>query len=222
MKNKRYEQLLKLQRQYHQTNQWRLSSGALFIPHSYTEMRQDGLSWWDDVGFILNGRRVIVWWQHPRHLYVNAIEEQAWVEAGPSPKDDWLFEGAQKNYRKVGASRKKIISYTSRESSDAQNKYYESLRSIRDGLMLTGIDAEIELSSKIERLSWAMGLSLVAPVEVRNETEIAELATIARRIMLRQTTLDAEFGKYGYGRSDWLQEQVLRNPPDSLLSHAVI
>lgn len=36
--------------------------GGLFIPHEHPECKANKLSWCDDVGFILNGRRVIVSW----------------------------------------------------------------------------------------------------------------------------------------------------------------
>lgn len=60
MKDPRQERLGRLQREYHRHHPWRLGPGGLFVPHSYAEVKPDALSWWDDVGFILNGRRVIV------------------------------------------------------------------------------------------------------------------------------------------------------------------
>ncbi|OIN92145.1 MAG: hypothetical protein AUJ20_08585 [Comamonadaceae bacterium CG1_02_60_18] len=206
MKNTRLELLRRLQRQYHQHHPWRLSQGGLYVPHSYAEMTPESLSWWDDVGFILNGRRIIVWWQHPRYVYANAIEEQAWQEAGPGPQDNWLTEGATKNYRKVGRSRKKLVSYTCRKPSAQQRQHYDVLRDIENRLKADGIDFDVTPSWKWERLSWAMGVSLVAPMEVRNADEVAVLASLARRLVLGQTTLAAEFPGYRFGRADWLLE----------------
>lgn len=104
MKDPRQERLGRLQREYHRSHQWRLGPGGLFVPHSYAEVKPDALSWWDDVGFILNGRRVIVWWRHPRYVYHDALEEQASEQAGEFPFDDWLMKGAIPSYRKVGRS----------------------------------------------------------------------------------------------------------------------
>lgn len=207
MKNARFERCGRMQRQYHRHHQWRLSRGGLFIPHSYTETKPDSLSWWDDVGFILNGRRVIVWWRHPRHVYSDAIEDQSCMEAGEDPGDDWLFEGSTKNYKRVGLSRKKIASYTSRQPSDEQQRYYDNLQAIRERLIVEGVDHEVQASWKRERLNWADGISLVAPMEVRNETELAAIAHLARRLILGQTTLDAEFPGYRFGKTEWLCEQ---------------
>lgn len=208
MKIARLERLRRLQHQYHQFHPWRLSQGGLFIPHSYVNMNPDSLSWWDDVGFILNGRRVIVWWRHPRHVYADALEAQSWLEAGDGPQDNWLTEGATKNYRRVGRSRKKLVSYSIREPSAEQQQHYDLLRDILKRLTDEGIDLDVSISWKWERLTWAMGVGLVAPLEVRNEGELASVANLARRLILGKTTLKAEFPGYGYGRTDWLREQV--------------
>ena len=210
VKNARFEKFGRMQRQYHRHHPWRLSQGGLFIPHSYAETKSDGLSWWDDVGFILNGRRVIVWWQHPRQIYSDAIDDQSREEAGDNPGDNWLSDGSTTNYRRVGKSRKKIVSYTSRQPSQEQRKYYDTLRENRERLSRDGIDFEVTTSWKRERLSWATGVSLVVPLEVRNETELALVAKLARRLMLGQTTLEAEFPGYRFGKTDWLHEQDLR------------
>lgn len=52
MKNRHFEQLGRKMREFHRHHPWRLHDG-LFIPHAYKE--PCALSWWDDVGFILNG-----------------------------------------------------------------------------------------------------------------------------------------------------------------------
>ena len=209
MKIPRLERLARLQREYHRSNPWRLSQGGLYIPHSYSNMAPDDLSYWDDVGFILNGRRIIVWWQHPRYVYANQIEEMAYKEVGEGPKNDRLFEGGTKNYKRVGRSRKKLVSYTSREPSSAQREHYDLLRQATARLSNEGIDFEVAASWKWERLNWAMGVSLVAPIEVRNEVELASVAHLARRLILRQCELKDEFPAYRYGRDHWLEEQIL-------------
>jgi hypothetical protein len=211
MKNTKRERLARMQRQYHRSHPWRLSQGGLFIPHSYAETPPNSLSWWDDVGFILNGRRVIVWWRHPRQVYADALDEQSWQEAGEGPQDDWLTTGITKNYRRVGTSRKKIVSYTSRQPSAEQRLHDDRLRAIRERLTTEGIALEVLPSWTRDRLTWAMGVSLVAPLDVRNEYELASVARLARHLILAKTTLDAEFPGYCYGRNDWLREQGAQN-----------
>lgn len=207
MKIPRLENLRRMQRQYHQSNPWRLSQEGLYIPHVYTETMPDDLSWWDDVGFILNKRRIIVWWQHPRYVYANAIEDLAWKEVGNGPQDNWFTEGATKNYKKVGKSRKKIVSYTCRQPSEEQRQHYNLHRDVEKRLKSEGIDLDVQTSWKWERLSWAMGVSLIAPLDVRNEVELAAVAVLARKLILGKTTLQSEFLGYHFGRAEWLKEQ---------------
>lgn len=206
-KSKHKQKLLRhLQRQYHRHHPWRLE-GGLYIPHAYDETSPKDVSWGDDVGFIQGKRRIMVWWEHPRLVYANAIDEQSYLEAGEIPHDNWLTENLQKNYRKVGASRKKIVSYTCREPSAEENLYHERLKNIRERISAEGIDLDVPLSLKQEDLTWGVGISLVAPIEVRNEKELAVLANLARRLLLQQTTLASEFPGYRYGREEWLKER---------------
>lgn len=136
MKNRHYEILRHRMRQYHRDHQWRLEDG-LFIPHTYPGDRF--LSWWDDVGFILNGRRIMVWWIHPRMKYADAIEEMAWKEAGDPPmRGADLFESTEKQWVKVGRSRKKVVSYRSAPTPEAQKNYYERLRVIEERISRRG------------------------------------------------------------------------------------
>ena len=214
MKNPKQEMFKRMQRQYHRCNPWQLQKGGLYIPYSYSKTKPDSLSWWDDVGFILNGRRVIVWWEHPRQLYADAIDKCAWKEAGDGPQDNWLTEGSTKNYKQVGASRKKIVSYTSRDPSAEQSQYYDQLDIIHQRLKTEGIEMDIVPSFRVERLNWAMGVSLVAPMEVRNAHELAKVAVLAKRLLLQQTTMDREFPDYCYSRNDWLQEQEISQRTD--------
>ncbi|GAB1386931.1 hypothetical protein MASR1M59_20790 [Melaminivora sp.] len=210
MKDHRQERLGRLQREYHRNHPWRLGPGGLFVPHSYAEIKPDALSWWDDVGFILNRRRVIVWWRHPRDLYRTAIEELGHEQAGEFPFGDWLTQGAIPNYRKVGRSRKKIVSYTCRPPSEASCAYFQRLRALEQELSAQGIDCDVRPSSKRKRLSWATGLGLVAPLEVRNVQELAAVADLARRLLVGHTTLDQEFPGYCFTKESWLSEAAAR------------
>jgi hypothetical protein len=207
MKNRKQEKLRLMQRQYHQRHPWNLERNGLYIPHSYKEVLPDALSWWDDVGFILRKRRVFVCWQHPRCVYLDAIEEQCWLEAGDYPQGDSLFDRAKKNYRKVGASRKKVESYTLGEPSTEEKQYFKRFNNIYKRISTAGIDLEVYPSMQQENFTWAVGVNLVAPIEVRNENDVANLASLARRLMLKQTTLESEFPDYRYSKTEWLKEQ---------------
>lgn len=107
----------------------------------------------------------------------------------------------------LAKSRTKVVSYTSRRPSAEQDAYYEHLLTVRQQIEAEGIDLEVSLSWKRERLNWATGVSLIVPFEVRNEEELGQVAALAKRLLLGQTTLQNEFLKYRYGKTDWLREQ---------------
>jgi hypothetical protein len=90
--------------------------------------------------------------------------------------------------------------------------YYERLREHEEKLSLEGIECEVHASLRRERLDWATGVSLIAPLEVRNETELALVADLARRLLLGRTRLEEEFPNYRYGKSDWIAESDQRRP----------
>ena len=71
----------------------------------------------------------------------------------------------------------------------------------------SGQEKSVKPSRRWERLSWAMGVSLVAPLDVRNEKEVATVAHLARDLVLRKTTLDQEFPRFVYDRANWLRDQ---------------
>ena len=211
MKQPHLEHLARRMREHHRHHPWRLSAGGLYIPHAYHDMKPDDLSHWDDVGFILNGRRFMVWWQHPRYVYATAIEELAWsqqeAEFGQVPERDWLFKGATTLYKQVGKSgtRKKPIGSRSQQTPEATQRYYDQLDERIAALRQQGIDREVRPSWTWRRYLRCMGINLVAPVEVRNEQELAQLAQLARQLVLRQTTLAERFPG-AYTRADWLRE----------------
>ena len=103
----------------------------------------------------------------------------------------------------VGRSgkRKKLSSYTSRAPSEAQTQHYAKLRQIEERLARDGIALEVGASWKWQRLYWAMGVSLVAPLEVRNEQELAQVARLARALILQKTSLTREFPGFVYDRA---------------------
>lgn len=207
VKNRHYERRLRQMRQYHKHHPWRLD-GGLFIPHIYPRTRK--LSWSDDVGFILNRRRVMVWWRHPRCVYRDAIEQSAFdrVPLPTTPRDFAL--PSKKIWRKMDRSRMKAVSEMRRDWPHDWTSYFDEVNRLEDELMETGIDLDVRPSMRIELLNWAVGVNLVAPVEVVTKDDIRSLAALARRLVKRETTIETEFPGYVYGRLQWLAESELR------------
>lgn len=209
MKNSTQERLRIQMQQYHRNHPWRLEDG-LFVPHAYPEPFSE-LSWWDDVGFILNGRRVMVWWVHPRMKYKDQIEDKACQEAGDPPdRDSDIFGPSEKQWKKVGRSRKKVVCYRTMPPHEARQDYYAKLLAIEKRMESEGIDFVARPSMSIQRLSWCTGVELCLPIEVRNRQDIQSLAGLVRRLVKRETQLANEFPEYRYGKQDWLAESDAR------------
>lgn len=209
MKNPNQERLGRLMRQYHRKHPWRLEDG-LRIPHAYPKPRV--LSWWDDVGVVLNGRRVMVWWVHPRMAYSDAIDEWVSREAGEPPLP--LFDSSQRrvvNWKKVGRSRKKSLGYTYFKTPDPHPEYTANHKAIEARMFLEGIDCLVRPSMLVKRESWGMGIELCMPVDVRTEAEARAMAMFTKRLVKGETTLAQEFPGYQYGQAEWVAEVSLRD-----------
>lgn len=215
MKNRHFEYMRRKMREYHRHHPWRLD-GGLFIHHEYPHGKANKLSWWDDVGFILNGRRVIVNWLHPRRAYLDAIEQQAFDDV-PAPSTPSTFEKflsgqepGTKHWRKLGRSRKKVVGERMPKTADEWVAFYDAVNERQDELERAGIDLDVVPSMRVGLCSTATTVDLVAPVEIRSEDEIRALAMLAKRLLKRETSVAAEWPGYSYGRDAWLLEAELR------------
>jgi hypothetical protein len=77
MKNNYEENLKKSANRYHCNARNANFIKGLLQFHQYDPERSSTLSWWEDVGFILNDYRVIVKWVHPRHEFLDQMQSEA-------------------------------------------------------------------------------------------------------------------------------------------------
>lgn len=220
MKNHQLELRRRLARQYHRNKRGNHFEHGILIRHDYGGFDPNELSWWDDVQFILGGLRVTVAWQHPRHVYQDMIEDAAMkaVHHLYEKIDGGLFDRAEKTYKKVGRSRKKVQSYTTTRRPGEQ-EWFDALRTEEARL---GMEAEfsVEPSFKVKILDWCRFVEIVAPVEVHNVAELRALADLVRRILKGETTLRQEFPGYVYGKAQWVGEGLAERQL-SVVSHRV-
>ena len=204
MKNLHQERLRQRAKIYHRSHAFGVDESGLYTRHVFENERH--LSWWQDLGFILNDRRVMVWWTHPRQQYCDAIKDEVWKAAGEMPGDiDDLF-AADPNYKRVGRSRKKIVTYTSRPTPKATAEFYDRVSALREQLEATGIEQIITPSIEIGHYGWCTGVDLCVPMEVCTHADGVALIALARRLLTRQTTCAIEFPAFKYGQTEWLSE----------------
>lgn len=203
MKNKRIERMRRTMRDFHRNNQWKLD-GGLFIPHVYPS--SGSLSWWDDVGFIQGGRRVMVWWVHPRMKYADAIEQRAVEIAGPPPIESLALQRMQDRPTcQIGGKQPYGLGL-----SDRLIEYFDKVSAIEARLRDEGIDHVVLPSLKISLHPWGMGMDLCGSVEIREQADIRNLATIARCLIKREIQLVEAFPLVSYSKDDWMREADLR------------
>ena len=130
MRNKFIERQKIRARQYHRQKCDNFSDGII-ARHLYDQMRPDTLTFWDDAVFIVNDYRVALSWTHPWAHYKELIEEEARNRTENQRPDVDLFANAVPNYKRVGRSRKKIVSSTC-SSDDRMRAYYDLLMVVVD------------------------------------------------------------------------------------------
>ena len=193
MKNPRYERFRILMRQFHRNHPWRLTNG-LFIPHAYPDPNEYSL--WDDVGFILNGRRVMVWWVHPRAKYLDEIARRAYEEAGTMPEDTAPWND-EKRCKRVGRSRKRVVTYRTQCWSEQMKAYFEQVDVIEERLSREGIDYEVCPSMVVRRYQWGIGVELCVPMKVRGIEGVQSLAELAGKLIRKRAPLEEAFHANG-------------------------
>jgi hypothetical protein len=214
MKNRRIEKMHLGMRAHHRQYPWHLTDG-LYFPHTYTSPRVSSGS--DDVGFILNRRKVMVWWTHPRTKYLDAINTQAMLDAGPAPDEPICNEPIEKRWKRVGRSRKKVTAYRTQSFSEAFSAYFDQVDTIEDRLRAEGIDHVVRPSISVRWYRWGIGVDLCIPIEVRNLEEAHNLASLAKNLLKRRCSITEVFPSHAYGREAWLGESAVH--PDSQSFH---
>ena len=208
MKNPSLERLRIQARQYHRHHTWELEEGGIHARHAYQPERV--LSWWGDYGFVLNGRRVMIWWVHPRMKYADEIRDRAWQEAGPPPDESDGLLDTKTIWRNVGRSRKKILAHQSSPTPDAWRTYYDLVSAHETRLRNEGIVFEVVPSMRVQIFNWCTGIDLCIPMETRNHHEACALVLLTKELLKRETPMAEAFPSYQYGLADWLAESADR------------
>ncbi len=222
MKNRFIEDRKHRAKLYHQNTRGDQFTDGIIVRHLYHDMTPETLTFWDDAVFIVNDYQVALGWTHPRDRYKSLVEEEARRRvAYLHPKSD-LFGEATANYKKLGRSRKKVVSWTEKPTTDEWRSYFDLLEET-ERLVGQEVAFEVRPFMNVSWCSWCKGLSLCAPFEVRSESDLLELTHIARRLVKRQSSLIDEFGDHVYHQADWLADcKTLEEQNQSNLSiHAM-
>ena len=206
MKNKYFE--IKRRKQREALSKYRDGSlvDGVSIFHLYEEERKNELTYWDDFSILLANRRLMVWFVHPRMAYSDACKELAYKKVEhlyPSRRNDLLE--TTKVYKKVGNSRKKASGYSTLGFSDIFKNWCEEYDKAEKRISLES-DIIIKPNFTLESTSWAQGINLVIPEEIRSASRVVDVAKLAKKLYKNETNLQELYGDYQYSREDWVRE----------------
>jgi hypothetical protein len=220
MINKFIEQQKIRARQYHRQKCSNFTDGIISY-HLYDQMKPDTLTFWDDAVFIVNDYRVSLSWTHPRLHYQELIEEEARHRTEGQRPDFDVFTNAVSNYKRIGQSRKKLVSPTF-TSDDRMRPYFDLLKAT-ESVVEKEVPFIVEPFMKIKWHDWAKGMELCLPFEVRSVRDLKALTDIARKLVMRKTTLYDLCGDSVYTQADWLRDSKIMqaDQQNSFFSHAV-
>lgn len=150
---------------------------GIYVPHLYDGTKK--LAYWDDFGFKLGKQWVSTAWTHPRLNLNDHIEDIAHIMAEKiSPfKSGAMLSNLTPNYRKLGRSRKKIISKTWNLSDN--DEYFENYNRIRLELLQGkhGMDFHVPTTKfKVKQQSYGKFVDITTPVELLDDTDIIQYA----------------------------------------------
>ncbi len=220
MKTPSFERRRLAARLYHRNRSRDQFEGGILVRHVYDDRDPERLSWWDDVQFIRGKMRINVAWRHPRSVYQDLIEEAASVVVEPLYEkiEGNLFGGDVKLYKQVGRSRKKISGYRMVDRPGVR-EWIDALRA-EEARLSREAEFTVRTSFDVEQLDWCRLVEIVAPIEIRNVTDLRALADLVRRILARETTLEREYPGYVYGKAQWIADGLAEQAPP-LVTHQV-
>ncbi len=207
MKNIHVERLRIAAKQFHRYQRRQHFDKGIHAYHLYDGLDPACLSWWDDVAFILNDYMVVLLWIHPRMAYDDQIDSVAHKLSESFPQHDILINKSPV-HQKIGRSRKKLIRWES--ECMPKSDYLETLDATKKHLALTS-DIQVVPFVKSSWIDRYRMVKLCAPVEVRNEVDLRSLATLAKRLLKHEVTLQELFPNYHYTKMEWEQDGLNTN-----------
>jgi hypothetical protein len=210
VKNYNQQQKIAKAKRYAKTALSRRSYDAkrkLVIYHSYRDENGElykTRGYWDDVAFKMGSQYIVVLWTHPRYEYEEHLDHIAYLEASkkfPSKRSaKELFSGGKKNYKRVGASRKKIVSHEL--EFEERDGFYEHWRARSEELCRTSDYVQLP-HFNVTQQSYCRQVSMCYPLEVVDEDSLELLSTVVKACLAGGTL---EYMARPYTKDDYNRE----------------
>jgi hypothetical protein len=202
MKNRYIEDLKRRAKLYHRNKRGDDFSGGVVSRYSYAKMSPDTLTFWDDGVFIVNDYRVGLWWTHPRYEYQQRIEAETVRRVDKRNPDSNPFLGLNQY---TGSAIRAAMRRRVWPAKEPLQRYF-ALLAEEERQVAQEVAFEVRPFMSIRWNNWCKELSLCVLIEVRSESDLRDLARLARQLVKRETTLVNEFSDYWYGQHEWISE----------------
>lgn len=207
MKNKKVEKLYQLAKNNRKTKN---SGGSKYkVYHSYLDEDRNLLrtkGYWDDVGVYGGSLFTVICWTHPRYMFEEKIREHVYEKMNTLYKEESFFNNFNKKYKKVGKSRKKVISYeycVDTEYNSPQKISYNQL--FEDELKVTNHIQKCYINTYITKS--ARYIHVCYPVEVICEDSLKKMTDEVMGYSRDYSKFYEKYGEYGYSLSDYMNEK---------------
>ena len=181
------------------------------VRHVYSDMTSESLSWWDDLGFVFAKRRIMVWWLHPRMVYMDRLEALATEQCAaeyPKGQDNWLAHSTPIHRAVQGGRRKRTVGHRMGSISERYRQYFDHLQATQDALSQQDHGWSIGASLRSEVLGWCQGVNLVVPMEVRCEDDLRPLRELVECYLRGDRSALTGFPAYTF--ANWQKDQEQR------------
>jgi hypothetical protein len=103
----------------------------------------------------------------------------------------------EKRCKRVGRSRKRVVTYRTQCWSEQMKAYFEQVDVIEERLSREGIDYEVCPSMVVRRYRWGIGVELCVPMKVRGIEGVQSLAELAGKLIRKRAPLEEAFHANG-------------------------
>ena len=212
----KYRKLLKEQKQWSLRNPLRYDYKFITVYHCYKHKQENDFSYWDDIVFVHNGKRITVTLKHPRTDYAEQIRSLALKEAELlKPNEikeecDTLIDKCKKIYKTVGNSRKKICGY------EAYSPYKLTglmlIQSLTEKYSEEGIEYTVKPYIKGHHFFSGIFYEVCIPFKINSEERLFFYAEAMMHYLKNGKTLSCLLNylgidsNYQYTKEDWLKD----------------
>lgn len=204
MKNQRIERLIKGAKAYARGFANRYSYDPVHkFSYDYV-FEKDRPTSWVDFSFKMGSQIIGVTFIHPRYAFSEEIRSETfrrYHELRPRISD--ILSDSTPNYRKVGASRKKIVSWSMDTTSWGFDR---DVYSDIEGEVANTIDVTIKPWMHVRQTRWSRYVTICAPIEIQGPDNLVSLMSFIENLLRGIHRIDEVYKDYSYTREDFLKE----------------